>query len=84
MRDNTHVRRRDDPDHRARAQAFGKNLREARRTAGLSQEELADRASVDRPAISVYEHGRREPNLGTIVKLARALGISAGALVRGL
>jgi transcriptional regulator with XRE-family HTH domain len=76
--------RRDDPDHNTRARTFGENLREARRAAGLSQEELAERAGVDRSAISDYERGRREPNLSTIVKLASALEISTETLVRGL
>jgi transcriptional regulator with XRE-family HTH domain len=78
------MRQRSDPNHNTRAQAFGENLLEARLTAGLSQEELAERAGIDRPAISVYERGRREPNLSTIVKLARGLGISAEVLVRGV
>jgi DNA-binding XRE family transcriptional regulator len=60
-----------DPDRNARAQAFGENLRNARRRAELSQEELAGHADVDRAAISTYEHGGREPNLRTIVNLAR-------------
>jgi transcriptional regulator with XRE-family HTH domain len=76
--------RRSDPNHHTRAQTFGENLREARRAAGLSQEELAKRAGIDRPTISVYEHGKREPNMSTLVKLARALGVPAEALVRGL
>jgi transcriptional regulator with XRE-family HTH domain len=73
-----------DPDRNARAQAFGENLRDARREAELSQDELAGRADIDRGAISMYEHGRREPNLSTIVKLAHALQVPAGTLVRGL
>jgi DNA-binding XRE family transcriptional regulator len=73
-----------DPDRNVRAQAFGENLRDTRRGAELSQDELADRANVDRAAISTYEHGRREPNLRTIVKLAHALGVPVGTLMRGL
>jgi DNA-binding XRE family transcriptional regulator len=84
IHDYVRMSRRDDPDHNTRARTFGKNLREARRTASLSQEELAERADVDRSAISVYERGRREPNLRTIVKLAHALEISTETLVLGL
>jgi transcriptional regulator with XRE-family HTH domain len=73
-----------DPDRNARARAFGENLRDARREAELSQDELAGRADVDRAAISTYEHGRREPNLRTIVKLAHALRVPVGTLVRDL
>lgn len=63
---------------------FGANLRAARTGAGLSQEALAYEAVVDRAAISVYERGRREPNLRTVLKLARALGLSPVALLAGV
>jgi transcriptional regulator with XRE-family HTH domain len=63
---------------------FGANLRTARKRAGLSQEALAYEADVDRAAISVYERGRREPNLRTMLKLARALRLSPVALLDGV
>jgi transcriptional regulator with XRE-family HTH domain len=63
---------------------FGANLRAARTGAGLSQEMLAYEAVVDRAAISVYERGRREPNLRTALKLARALGSSPVVLLDGV
>lgn len=63
---------------------FGANLRAARRAAGLSQEALAYEAEVDRAAISVYERGGREPNLRTLLKLARALELSPVALLDGV
>jgi transcriptional regulator with XRE-family HTH domain len=67
-----------------RAVAFGQNLREARRRAKVSQENLSRNSGVDRTAISTYERGRREPNLRTIVKLARALSVEPAELLRGL
>jgi transcriptional regulator with XRE-family HTH domain len=63
---------------------FGVNLRGARKQAGLSQETLAYEAQVDRAAISVYERGGREPNLRTLLKLARALQLSPVALLDGV
>jgi len=63
---------------------FGANLRAARTGAGLSQEVLAYEAVVDRAAISVYERGRREPNLRTVLKLARALELSPVVLLHGV
>ncbi len=63
---------------------FGANLRAARKGAGLSQEALAYDAEVDRAAISVYERGGREPNLRTVLKLARALQLSSVALLDGV
>jgi transcriptional regulator with XRE-family HTH domain len=59
-------------------------LRDARRKACASQDDLAERSGVDRSAISNYERGRREPNLRTIVKLARALEVEPASLLRDL
>lgn len=53
---------------------FAVNLRRAREVAGISQEELAERCEVHRTEISLLERGGREPRLGTMVKLATALG----------
>jgi len=66
------------------AERFGLNLRWARSRAGLSQEALANEATVDRAAVSVFERGRRNPNLRTILRLARALEVPPGLLLRGL
>lgn len=71
-------------DSPAQPRTFGQNLREARRQAGVSQDDLARESGVDRTAISTYERGRREPNLRTVVKLARALGVSPATLLRDL
>jgi transcriptional regulator with XRE-family HTH domain len=66
------------------ATRFGENLRWARLRAGLSQEALANEAVVDRAAVSVFERGRRNPNLRTILRLARALQLPPGVLLRGI
>ncbi len=63
---------------------FGVNLRWARIRAGISQERLALDAKVDRAAISVYENGRREPNLRTVLKLALKLEVRPGLLLDGI
>jgi transcriptional regulator with XRE-family HTH domain len=63
---------------------FAVNLRQARDTAGISQEELAERIEVHRTEISLLERGGREPRLGTLVKLAVALGTSPEALCSGI
>jgi transcriptional regulator with XRE-family HTH domain len=63
------------------ASRFGINLRWGRERAGLSQEALALKANVDRAAISVFEHGRRDPNLRTLLKLARAMELPPALLL---
>lgn len=62
--------------------AFGRALREERGRAGLSQEELAFRAKVDRTFVSKAERGERQPALATVFLLAGALNMSASALVQ--
>lgn len=60
---------------------FGAALRRVRLAAGMSQEQLALEASVQRNFISLIETGQNQPTIGTIVKLARALGMKASELV---
>lgn len=62
-------------------QRFGVNLRRERLVAGLSQEELADRACFDRTYISSAERGRRNVSLCAIVQLSTALAIAPSALL---
>jgi uncharacterized protein len=49
-------------------------LQLARLKAGLTQRELAERASVPVTMISAYERDQRQPTLGTLVRLVRAAG----------
>ena len=63
---------------------FAANLRHARKTAGVSQEELAERCELHRTEVSLLERGGREPRLGTLVKLAIALGTTPEALCAGI
>jgi transcriptional regulator with XRE-family HTH domain len=50
-------------------------LREARRRAGLTQAELAARASTSQPAIASYERARTMPDLTTLFRLVDACGL---------
>jgi transcriptional regulator with XRE-family HTH domain len=53
-------------------------LRLARKIAGLTQHELADRAGVDHSFISLLENGERNIQMvayQTVVRIARALGV---------
>ena len=66
------------------AQRFGTNLARERKRAAYSQEELGFRASLHRTEIGMFERGIRLPRIDTVVKLAGALGVDAGALFDGL
>lgn len=55
------------------ARAFGKVLREARIQRGMSQEDLAAEAEIDRTYPSLLERGRRVPTLSVFLRLCRPL-----------
>ena len=55
---------------------FGDRVRELRREAGLSQEELAGRAGVHRTYLGGIERGERNPSLKNIAAIAVALGVT--------
>ncbi len=60
--------------------SFGERLRRLRETAGLSQEELAERAQLSAKAIGALERGdRRRPYPSTLRQLAAALELDDAA-----
>lgn len=62
-------------------EVFAANLRRSRRAAGLSQEELADRASIDRTYVSALERARYAVTIDVLDQIAKALGVEAAALL---
>lgn len=60
---------------------FGKELKNAREAAGLSQEKLAFSAEIDRSYVSLLENDRKSPTLDTLFRIADAIGISASELI---
>ena len=60
---------------------FNENLKEARLKSGLSQKELSENIGVAKSTYSLYESGKREPNVNTIKKIASALNVSADILL---
>jgi transcriptional regulator with XRE-family HTH domain len=60
---------------------FGRVLREARIAAGLSQPELAERASLHRNYVGEVERGVKCPSLCAVEAMAMALGVPASKLV---
>jgi transcriptional regulator with XRE-family HTH domain len=49
-------------------------LRDARRSAGISQSELARLTRTSQATISAYENGVKEPSVATLGRLLAALG----------
>ncbi|RWM18283.1 MAG: XRE family transcriptional regulator [Mesorhizobium sp.] len=63
-------------------EVFARNLRRHRQAAGLSQEELAHRAEVDRTYISALERSVYGATIDVVDKLANVLGTEAADLLR--
>jgi transcriptional regulator with XRE-family HTH domain len=66
------------------AERFGANLRRVRRREGLSQEELAVRASLHRTEIGRLEVGGRACRIDTLIRLAGAMAVPPGELLDGV
>jgi CheY-like chemotaxis protein len=61
---------------------LGAAIKSERSVLGISQEELADRAGLHRTYVSDLERGARNPSIGSVEKLARALQISVSRLFK--
>jgi len=54
---------------------LGEELRRAREAAGLSQEQLAFRANLDRSYVSQLENGHKSPTVNVLFRICDALGV---------
>ena len=69
-------------DPRELRQAFAANLRRLRHAKGISQEDLAYEAGVNRTYVSKLEKGVSYPGLEIIAKLAAVLEVEPAELIR--
>ena len=60
---------------------FSENLRKRAKELGISNAEVARRAGLGERRYANYINGDREPDLGTLVKIAKVLGTSPNALL---
>lgn len=63
---------------------FGKAIKEFRREAGFSQEDLADKANLDRTYISLIERGQRSPTVRAVIAICDAMDLPAATLFNRL
>ena len=61
---------------------LGKNLKRIRMEKGISQGEIARTLKVGRSFITNIENGKTNPTLDTIAKIAKAIGVSVGELMK--
>jgi transcriptional regulator with XRE-family HTH domain len=60
--------------------SLGDAVRQLRREAGMSQEDLAEKAKTDLTQVGGIERGVRNPSYMTLLRLAEALDTSVGEL----
>ena len=60
---------------------LGEEIRKSRVKAGLTQEELAFRAGISRNYVSLLELNEKSPTIDLLIRLCRAMGVSAGKIV---
>jgi transcriptional regulator with XRE-family HTH domain len=64
------------------AKKIGAIIQDARKKKGLTQEQLADKADFHRTYIGFMEQGVYSPNLYSLTKIAKALGIKTSELLK--
>lgn len=67
---------------KSEAQKLGRNLKRIRKEKGISQGDIVRSLGMDRAFISNIENGKTNPTLATIAKLAKAVGVSVGELMK--
>lgn len=60
--------------------SFGRHVKEARRRAGFTQEELADRLELTANFVAHLERGSRAPSIETLASLSEVLKVSIPSL----
>jgi transcriptional regulator with XRE-family HTH domain len=61
---------------------LGSNLREARKKLLLTQEQVAERSGVHPTEVSRIEAGKRDPRVSTLRRLAEAVELPPGELLK--
>jgi transcriptional regulator with XRE-family HTH domain len=64
------------------SEKLGKNLKRIRTDKGISQGEIGRILGVDKGFVSNIENGKTNPTLATIAKIAKAIGVSVGELMK--
>ena len=62
---------------------LGVRIASLRQAFGLSQAQLAEKLHISTSAEGMYEQGRREPSVDTLVALSREFGVSLDYLLSG-
>jgi transcriptional regulator with XRE-family HTH domain len=66
----------------ARRREIGDNIRAARTRAGLTQEQVAHQAGIERHTLNRIEQGHSSARLDTLILIADVIGVPLAELVR--
>lgn len=69
------------PRNERSATVIGSVLREAREQSGLTQQELALRAGMDRAYVNEVENGKRSLSVDRMLRLCAAIRVRTGTLM---
>jgi transcriptional regulator with XRE-family HTH domain len=72
------------PRTRQQLKILGATIRQYRSQAGMSQEKLAEKAELHPVYVGKVERGEQWISLHALLRVAEALGVQAGDLLRGL
>jgi transcriptional regulator with XRE-family HTH domain len=62
---------------------LGTRIASLRQSHGFSQAQLARKLHISTSAVGMYEQGRREPSVETLVELSQLFGVSLDYLLSG-
>lgn len=62
---------------------LGSRIAALRQELGLSQAELAKRLHISPSAVGMYEQGRREPSVDTLIAMSKEFGVTLDYLLSG-
>lgn len=63
---------------------LGQRLAEVRRGKGMTQQQVSEATDLDYTYIGFIENGKRNPTIGNVYKIAKALNISLEELFKRL
>jgi len=65
------------------SETIGNKLKEARKKAGLTQDQVAENVMVSRVTVSHWENGKSLPDIASLIRLSDLYDISLDELVKG-
>lgn len=74
----------DDKKEKQFLDSLAKQIAALRKAKGMTQERLADAASIDRVALANIETGKRRPTVTTVYRLSAAMGVHVSELFKNI